>query len=477
MERKLASLLILAAAVIGLFAVVNPAHASTAEIRQAQLRYVADGGEANRVTIWQSTVSSPSGPFYIDDPGASIAPGAGCWTISGSLVGCQGGPVTGFLLELKDRDDRATFNVGVFADIRGGEGADLLYGGPARDFLDGEGGDDQLFGRGGRDFPIGRGGDDRLDGGPGRDDFHGGSGIDTADYSARTAPVRVSLLVAGQDGESGEDDYIQADVENIRGGSGDDVLIGSDGGNTLEGNWGIDWLDGAGGNDRLDGGGGGDTLIGGGGLLDYALYQTRIGPVAVRIDGVANDGTSSEGDNVETSVEGVVGGTANDTLVGNAAVANYLHGGPGDDTLSGGDGQCGIICVAAVADLLDGGPHLTGDTVDYSARDVPLSITLDNNWDDGRPGENDNAFAVENVIGGSGNDYISGNGSANKLTGGLGEDGLYGWSGSDLIDSRDWHTDYIYCGDAVDEAFDDDIDIAPTGDCETRALLPSEIFP
>jgi hypothetical protein len=493
--------LICAAAPLGLLLAVSPALAATASMPvtkggQVHVLYEADVGEANNVTISQPTASSP---FYIDDPGASIVPSAGCWTITASRVACQGGPVTKFILELKDQDDRAMFNVNVHAEIRGGDGADILYGGPATDFLSGDycrcgstsGGDDQLLGRGDRDFLVGEVGNDRLDGGPGRDEFHGGSGIDTADYSSRTARVDVNLVVAYQDGEAGEDDNVRDDVENIRGGSGDDVLTGNSEPNRLEGNWGTDRLDGGGGNDLLDGGDGGDTgdvylddgdtLIGGNGPLDYALYDTRNTAVTVTLDGVANDGRYGEGDNVGVDVEGVVGGNGNDTLIGNGRVTNFLYGGPGEaDRLDGGDGACGyangyVLCQAPFADFLDGGPG-TGDTADYSSRDAALSLTLDGVDNDGAVGEQDQLWAVENLVGGSGDDYISGNASSNRLTGGPGADGLYGWGGPDFIDSRDWQTDYLYCGDALDEALDDDIDEAPTGECETRALLSSEVF-
>ena len=54
-------------------------------------------------------------------------------------------------------------------------------------------------------------------------------------------------------------------IENAKGGSGNDILIGNDVANRLEGNAGEDSLNGGQGNDTLDGGAGIDTLIGGSG--------------------------------------------------------------------------------------------------------------------------------------------------------------------------------------------------------------------
>jgi Ca2+-binding RTX toxin-like protein len=132
------------------------------------------------------------------------------------------------------------------------------------------------------------------------------------------------------DGEAGEQDLVDADVERVLGGKGSDVLIGSSANDTLEG---------GGGNDLLDGGLGGDVLIGGPGV-DTADYSSRTAAVNVSTGGpgTPTDGEAGEQDEVDPTVENVTGGAGNDTLVGTAA-ANILRGGGGNDTLQGAEGN------------------------------------------------------------------------------------------------------------------------------------------
>ena len=100
-------------------------------------------------------------------------------------------------------------------------------------------------------------GNDVLDGGTGNDLLLGGSGIDTADYSARTAAVTADPDGVSDDGQSGEHDDVETDVEGLIGGAGNDVLTGWTGTNVISGGGGDDVLDGQQGDDTLDGGAGG----------------------------------------------------------------------------------------------------------------------------------------------------------------------------------------------------------------------------
>ena len=92
----------------------------------------------------------------------------------------------------------------------------------------------------------------------GVDAFVGGSGVDSVSY-ARTSAQTLSLDGRFNDGVAGENDAIGTDVENVGGGSGNDVITGNAGANRLNGG------DGA---DRITGGGGSDTLLGGAGNGD-----------------------------------------------------------------------------------------------------------------------------------------------------------------------------------------------------------------
>jgi Ca2+-binding RTX toxin-like protein len=135
----------------------------------------------------------------------------------------------------------------------------------------GNGGNDRLSITPNADLPYldnrGRG---LADGGSGDDTligtlatvFEGDSGNDTADFSARTDNLNLSLDNLANDGNSGEKANVMADVETVLGGSGADKLTGNPFNNLLKGNAGNDTLWGGSGNDTLDGGGGRDKLYG-----------------------------------------------------------------------------------------------------------------------------------------------------------------------------------------------------------------------
>jgi Ca2+-binding RTX toxin-like protein len=256
----------------------------------------------------------------------------------------------------------------------GGTGNDRLVGDAHGNRLWGASGDDTLIGNGGGagavgfvpDELVGHEGYDLLDGGPAGSSFDkldGGAGIDTVTYEYRSDPVKVSLDPAL---ELGEDTI--ANVENAKGGSSYDLLLGNDGPNWLSGNKGGDSIDGRGGNDVLHG----------------------------------NDGD----DNIE-------GGVGND-VVGGAVGDDNLSGGPGGDHIRGHDGI---------------------DTVTYAGYVLPIVVTLaDDEYNDGYAGEGDKVLAdVENVIGGSNSDTITGSVFNNLIWGGGGNDSLFGLDGYDLL--------------------------------------------
>jgi len=183
--------------------------------------------------------------------------------------------------------------------IRGGRGADTLVGGGGGDLLQGKSGTDRLRGDGGDDTLYGGAGPDRLRGGPGSDrlgggfgadDLSGGRGRDIVFYGQRSGAVRVSIGKGANDGVAGERDKVRGDVEDVRGGGGNDVLIGNGAANELFG---------GGGRDRLVGKGGSDVLMGGDGndVID------------------ARDGTSSAARAAAGSVDRVVCGGGEDTAL------------------------------------------------------------------------------------------------------------------------------------------------------------------
>jgi Ca2+-binding RTX toxin-like protein len=323
--------LICAAGLLGLLAAASPALASNAFLIPSDVvRYAADPGEANDVTVTAVPNRFERNVVQIEDPGASITAHDPC-TAEPSLfngVRCLGDPeltaaeVAATLGDLDDRFDGRL--AGDRAMVGGGPGDDLLIGG-----------------RG--DVLAGQDGDDTLRGGPGGDTLSGGDGWDIADYSDRTVSLSVSIpeppapsaatvgstrfidlpdslvrplgyrnLGPGNDGASDEWDDVQADVEEVSGGEAGDTLIGSSATN---------WFNGHAGADGLWGFGDTDVLLG------------------------------------HTSNDYIVGGEGNDLLDGGAG-QDYLNGEGGNDTISAQDGErdridCGSGVDAVFADPID----------------------------------------------------------------------------------------------------------------------------
>jgi Ca2+-binding RTX toxin-like protein len=131
--------------------------------------------------------------------------------------------------------------------------------GPVDATADGGAGDDTLTTNGGTDDLLGGAGKDILDGGTAPDIFDGGDAADTVSYARRAAghPVEVDLDGAvgddggAEDGPAGARDSINANVENVIGGDGADLITGSAASNTLVGAGGADQLRGLAGNDTI----------------------------------------------------------------------------------------------------------------------------------------------------------------------------------------------------------------------------------
>lgn len=184
--------------------------------------------------------------------------------------------------------------------LNGDDGVDTIIGHDGNDDLDGGTGNDRLTGGTGNDVVRGGDGNDELDYSPlyaldGTDVFEGGPGHDKVGYFGRTASVAVSLDGQANDGQSGENDNVAADIEEVDGGDAADVLSGSAGPNGLAGRGGDDTITGGGGddvlygdtgNDQIDGGDGNDTLDGG------CHDDTIIGGAGV--DSLNSDGTCAD---------------------------------------------------------------------------------------------------------------------------------------------------------------------------------------
>ena len=243
--------------------------------------------------------------------------------------------------EINETDD---INIDVETVI-GGAGADTFTGGAgAQTFFGGAGNDTFIMGA-------------LASTGAGSDIVWGGAGTDTVSYAARTAAVTVTMDgVAANDGESGENDNVQVDVENficptgayvctitgnlldnaITGGAGADVMVGGAGDDTfiMGANGGIGL-----GADQISGGTGTDTV-------DFSTFGVAID---VKMDFTASTTMSKK---INTDVENLVCPNYVNTVVANDA-NNHLYGGTaadtidgvgGDDFIEGGGGADVITC-------------------------------------------------------------------------------------------------------------------------------------
>jgi len=164
--------------------------------------------------------------------------------------------------------------------IVGTTGDDSLLGTANDDVIDALAGDDRVSAGDGNDRVTGGEGTDFIKGGSGNDVFaatigdgndtyKGGTGFDTVDYSAISAPVRISLSNSATSSETGSDRL--SSIENAVGGSGDDFITGTGGENLLAGGDGDDVIDGGRGSDVILGDLGNDILTGGQGPDTFVL--------------------------------------------------------------------------------------------------------------------------------------------------------------------------------------------------------------
>ncbi len=127
-------------------------------------------------------------------------------------------------------------------------------------------------------------------------------------------------------------------------------------------------------------------------------------------------------------------GSGNDALDGDNK-DNLLWAGAGDDTLLGRGGNDRFLGEAGT------------DTVDYSYLNKTQTIEVELHRTKVLPAEafirtgdtifeNDLLQNIENLVGGAGNDALTGNGFENALNGGPGNDSLSGKGGNDLLAGR-----------------------------------------
>jgi ELWxxDGT repeat protein len=127
------------------------------------------------------------------------------------------------------------------------------------------------------------------------------------------------------------------DHDRLEARGGADVLDGRGGADTLLGGDGPDTLKGGSGDDLIDGGAS-DDVLGGAAGRDVVSYAWASAGVRVDLAVEARQDTGGGGADALQSIEGAVGGAANDLLYGTTA-GNDFRGGAGNDRLEGRDGR------------------------------------------------------------------------------------------------------------------------------------------
>jgi Ca2+-binding RTX toxin-like protein len=134
-----------------------------------------------------------------------------------------------------------------------------------------------------------------------------------------------------------------------------------------------------------------------------------------------NSGSGNGGIATAAGVQKLYAGSKSKDSITANDLDNVLEGGAGDDTLVGGTG----------ADLLNGG--LGMDTASYRTDEVGITINLETKEVSGGEAEGDTLVSIEHLIGGSGDDVLTGDAGVNKLDGGLGDDTIAGLAGADIL--------------------------------------------
>lgn len=352
--------------------------------------------------------------------------------------------------------------IALVSTLIGGSAADVLtgdnnnntiFGGGGNDIISGEGGVDTLFGEAGNDTILGGAGNDviqggadndLIEGGDGADEMRGGAGTDTLSYASSDGGVDIDLVSgiiftndAYPSSHADGDTIPDSDFENLTGSNFDDRLTGSDGANVISGLDGDDFINGLAGADTLSGGLGTDRIQY---LNDTAGININIGTGTISQLGGDPTRQYALGDTIDTTFEEVDGGEGNDIITG-SDIANVLNGNGGDDIIRGLGGD-DTINGGSGNDILEGGPGadtfsdvIGVNTLSYESDTTGVTVNLPDSEAFGGDAEGDTfLFAnFQNIIGGSGNDDLTGDGLDNTIEGNAGNDTIIGSDGNDTL--------------------------------------------
>lgn len=273
-------------------------------------------------------------------------------------------------------------------------------------------------------------------------------GSDTLDFSGYAMAQVIDLRQGAYSSVGGLVGNIAiglgAVIENVVGGTGADAIRGNSAANRISGN---------GGNDTIDGGLGIDTVVFSGLRSAYTVTWTgQTGTVVgggstvsltnveflvfsdTTIAAAPTGGVIAAGDVTSETITGTafadtIGGLGGNDVINGLAGGDYLDGGSGNDTVNGGDGDDTLVGGLG-NDSLNGGNGW--DIADYTGAGAAVTVNLAAGTASGGAGT-DTLAGVEEVLGSTYNDILTGDGNANTLRGGGGIDVLNGGAGNDSL--------------------------------------------
>ena len=283
--------------------------------------------------------------------------------------------------------------------------------------------------------------------------LNGLGGNDTADYSLLPKLAGdegiVGNLLTGKVYKGLSVDDTLLNIENLKGTSGKDTLIGNNFNNIL---------DGGAGDDHFVSNGGKNTIIGGDGF-DTIDYSSSL--KAIKIENLDNAGTVFKGtvlgeDDHLNSIEKIIGSNYKDIIKAdsNSTISFVFEAGSGNDTLQGGKGNDYLhgqggddyFYASGGEDYIDGGDGI--DTIDFSHIDSKIDLTLNEidteskvteskfngtNYDPNL--ETHTIVNIENIIGSLNHENtLRGNSLDNTIIGGDKDDTLSGGAGTNYLD-------------------------------------------
>ncbi|MBG9389182.1 calcium-binding protein [Caenimonas aquaedulcis] len=300
-----------------------------------------------------------------------------------------------------------------------------------------------------------------FDGRFGNDTLDGNGGIDRADYGSSTAGTNVNLTTGvAQDGLGGTDTLL--DIENVRGSTFADVIVGSAAANLLQGQSGNDTITGAAGDDTInagtgvdvvDGGADNDTLVVAGDFGAYTVGRTATdtsltnaatgesitfrGIEQVSFNGDIKTLAQVQGNSLSPFDDSYVGTDGNDSinsLAGNDTVSGMdgndtIVGGTGNDSMAGGAGS-DTYEVDVAADQVVEQP-------DEGTDQVNVAFTIAGTY--ALPANVENATVISagtlavHLTGNGLDNVLTGSAAGNILDGGAGDDTLDGGAGNDTM--------------------------------------------